>query len=192
MGWLGMAVLLASPFVGCNKKTATAGEACKEDGAVVCKDKQSAFVCASGKWEQISCRANTGCMSMGANQNDNCTNLSFEEKEPCFEKGTAYQCSVDKTLMLTCSDGRWTAVEKCLGQNGCQANAKGARCDMSISEDGAPCSPESKDTFSCTKDAKTMLRCDGSKMVAHARCPGMHGCRKQFDKIQCNGEERIQ
>lgn len=99
---------------------------------------------------------------------------------------TSLVASATMKAMLQCSSKHWKPVEKCLGQNGCVANVQGAKCDNSTSEVGAPCQKE--DTYACSVDKKTLLRCTSGKLVAHASCPGMHNCRKQFDRIECNGE----
>ena len=191
--WIGagaVCVLLIATFSvpGCKKKVPEAGAKCTEEGSVVCKDKGSAMLCAGGAWQALPCRGGTGCMSMGAGK-DNCTNTKYEEGEPCVS--TKPECRLDGKGVIECKGNKWVLVQKCAGQNGCVANAMGWKCDMSTGDEGDPCMPESKDTFACTTDKKTMLRCDGTKMVPHATCPGMHGCRKQFDKIECNGQKPI-
>ncbi len=160
------------------------GDACQKEGSRVCQDDKNALVCLGGKYELQPCRGLNGCMNDGAA----CTNAGYLEGEPCLEEGN-YECTTDKKAMLQCSTKHWKPVEKCLGQNGCVANAQGAKCDNSTSEVGAPCQKE--DTYACTVDKKTLLRCTSGKLVAHATCPGMHNCRKQFDRIECNGETPI-
>ena len=173
-------------LLACKGKPPAAGAACEEDGQAKCIDKKNAMVCAEGKWEKQACRSNTGCMVMG--RNGKCTNNNYEPKEACFEKGK-YRCTPDKKAMIFCEKTRWEVVEKCLGPNGCVSNAKGAKCDMSFSEAGAPC--RTKDTFACTLDKTTLLRCDGEKLTPSATCPGRHKCRKSFNKIECDGKKPI-
>lgn len=163
--------------------SAKAGEPCAKAGESACLDDKNAVLCVGGKWEQVACRGLNGCMGIAPNVA--CTNDGYAEGEPCLEEGN-YQCTVDKKGLLGCEKNHWKTVEKCLGQNGCVANAKGAKCDNSISEAGAPCQQEN--TYACGTDGKTLLRCTQKKLVPSATCPGRYGCRRQFEKIECNGE----
>lgn len=174
---------------GCSKKVPDTGSKCTKEGDVVCKDKKSAVICAGGTWQALPCRGGTGCMSMGPSANDSCNNTKYEVGEPCVTDKP--ECKLDGKGVIECKDNKWVLVQKCAGMNGCVANAQGWKCDMSTGDEGDPCMPESKDTYACTTDKATMLRCDGAKMVAHAKCPGRHGCRKQFDKIECNGQQPV-
>lgn len=166
--------------------TGKPGEPCAKAGESACLDDKNALLCVGGKWEKLACRGLNGCM--GVAPNAACTNDGYVDGEPCVDEGN-YQCTLEKKAMLFCESGHWKTVEKCLGQNGCVANAKGAKCDNSISEAGAPC--ETENTYACATDAKTLLRCTQKKLVPSASCPGRYGCRRQFDKIECNGEVPI-
>jgi hypothetical protein len=191
----GMVALMALP--GCDAlKSLTgggpapaAGTKCDKSGAVECKDKNSAMICAGGTWQALPCRGGTHCMDMGGDGKDSCSNTQFEAGEPCVTDKP--ECIAGGKAVIECKDNKWTVVQKCAGMNGCVANAQGWKCDMSTGDEGDPCMADSKDTYACTTDKKTMLRCDGTKMVKAALCPGMHGCRKSFDKIECNGEKPI-
>jgi hypothetical protein len=189
-GWIVLVSLVALLGVaGCKKKVPATGSKCDKEGNVVCVDKKNAVLCAGGTWQALACRGGTGCMSMGGSANDSCNNTKYDVGEPCVADKA--ECKLDGKGVIECKDNKWTLVQKCAGMNGCVANALGWKCDMSTGDEGDPCMAESKDTFACSVDKKTMLRCDGTKMVPHATCPGMHGCRKQFDKIQCNGQKPI-
>jgi hypothetical protein len=189
--WLGrgVGIFALGALVACSKKVPEAGSKCDKDGDVVCKDKKNAFLCAGSTWQPLACRGGTGCMSMGASASDSCSNAKYDVGEPCVSDKP--QCKMDGKGVMECQDNKWVVVQKCAGQNGCVVNAKGWKCDMSTGDEGDPCMEDSKDTFACSADKKAMLRCDGKKMVPHATCPGMHGCRKQFDKIECNGQQLI-
>jgi hypothetical protein len=181
------ALALALPLLlaACGPK-GKAGDACSKEGAQICQDKSTSLVCMEGKWEALPCRGLTGCMPAG--DGASCNNQGYNDGEPCLEDGN-YDCKVDKKAMLQCRGKRWKTVEKCLGPTGCVANAKGAKCDNSTSEAGAPC--EKDDTYACSVDKMTLLRCTGGKLVPHATCPGLYNCRKQFDKVECNGEQPL-
>lgn len=188
LGW-GTALLVALPMAsGCKKKVPEEGSACEKDGDIICKDDKNGMLCAGGKWHEQPCGGATGCMSM-PNANDSCTNNKHEEGAACVaDKPT---CRADGKAVMECKDNAWAVIQKCAGMNGCVVNAKGWKCDMSTGDEGDPCMESSKDTFACSVDKKTLLRCDGKKMVAHAQCAGRHGCRKSFDKIDCDGEKPL-
>lgn len=182
--------VLSPALAGCSKKVPDAGAKCEKEGDVVCKDKKNALLCAGGAWQPTACRAITGCMSMGAAASDSCNNQDkYELGEPCVADDP--KCKADGKGVMECKDNKWALVQKCAGMLGCVVNAEGWKCDMSTGDLGDPCMESSKDTYACSVDKKSMLRCDGTKMLAHATCPGQNGCRKQGDKIECNGQQLV-
>jgi hypothetical protein len=183
-------VAVLSPVLsGCSKKVPEAGSKCAKEGDVVCKDKKNALLCAGGTWQGTACRSITGCMSMGT-ASDSCNNDNkFELGEPCV--ATDPHCKADGKGVMECKNNKWALVQKCAGMLGCVVNAEGWKCDMSTGDLDDPCMATSKDTYACSVDKKSMLRCDGTKMVAHATCPGLNGCRKQGDSIECNGQKPV-
>ncbi|MEZ4445411.1 MAG: hypothetical protein R3B72_40430 [Polyangiaceae bacterium] len=188
---LALAGLLMTPLLaleGCKKKVPEEGSTCEKDGDIICKDKKSAFLCAGGKWHEQPCGGATGCMSM-PNANDSCVNNKHEEGAACVADGPT--CRADGKAVMECQANKWVVIQKCAGMNGCVVNAKGWKCDMSTGDEGDPCMESSKDTFACSVDKKLLLRCDGKKMVKHAQCAGRHGCRKSFEKIDCDGEKPL-
>ncbi len=185
---MSLVAMLAAPL-SCKKKVPDAGGSCDKEGHVICKDDKNAMFCAGGSWQDIECRSINGCMSMGAAAKDSCTNAKHKEGEPCIaDKPT---CKFDGKGVMECQDNKWAVVQKCAGMNGCVVNAKGWKCDMSTGDAGDLCMESSKDSFACTPDKKKLLRCDGKTMVEHATCPGRHGCRKSFNKIECDGQKKL-
>ncbi len=176
---LAFAILLV-PLGGCTK--AKAGEACDKEGKQVCADKTDSLVCTDGHWAALPCRGAAGCVASGADVQ--CANDGYLDGEPCDIAQDDYECSVDKKAMLQCKSRRWKKVDECLGPGSCVSSAKQVKCDNSVSEVGAPCQDDN--AYACTADGKQMMVCRAGKMAADAPCRGAHGCRKQFDKIQCD------
>lgn len=183
--------VLSPALAGCKKKVPEAASKCEKEGDIVCKDKKNALFCAGGTWHAVACGSVTGCMSMSAGASDSCAghDEKAEVGDPCVADGP--KCKGDGKGVMECKANKWVLVQKCAGMNGCVVNAHGWKCDMSTGDLGDPCMESSKDTYACTTDKKSMLRCDGTKMVAHATCPGMHNCRKQGDTIECNGQQLV-
>jgi hypothetical protein len=179
-GWVVVAVVVAA----CSKGP-RAGEKCTRAWAIECTGKTDAVVCVGGRWESMQCRSVTGCMDMGNEGNDGCSNDTHVVGEPCKEDG-AYGCSLDGKAMLKCDADRWTKADDCRGQNGCVSNATGASCDKGTESAGAACTPENEGNGSCTPDGHALLVCKSGKMVVAAMCKGMHGCRQQGTKLDCN------
>jgi len=167
------------------KKPPKPGGACTKEFAVECTGKAAAVMCVSSKWEAVACRDITGCMDMGGDGTDNCSNSTQNVGEPCKEEGNP-SCSVDTKAMLKCQDKHWVKIDDCNGQHGCVSNAKGATCDKGTENAGASCTASNEGNGSCTPDGKSLLICKGGKMIVAATCKGMHGCREAFNKLECN------
>jgi hypothetical protein len=181
------ATLLASiafVAVAC-KKPPKPGATCTKEWATECLDKNNAVMCVSSKWEAIACRSVTGCMDMGSDGNDSCSNDTQNVGEPCKEEGN-YGCSTDQKAILKCDSKHWTKVDDCNGQHGCVSNAQGASCDKGTQTVGASCTADNEGNGSCTPDARALLVCKSGKMVVGATCKGMHGCRQMGSKLDCN------
>lgn len=177
------AVALSLGNVAC-KKPPKAGDACKKEWATSCTGKATAVTCVDGKWVAVQCRDVVGCMDMG-DENDNCSNSTQNVGEPCKDEGNP-SCSVDGKAMLKCESKHWVKIDDCNGQHGCVSNAKGATCDKGTETEGAACTASNEGNGSCTPDGKSLLVCHGGKMVVAATCKGMHGCRQQGTKLECN------
>lgn len=174
------AILLVSLLAGCKKPKVS--EPCSKEGKQVCASKTDSLVCVSGRWEALPCRGAAGCAASGADVQ--CANDGYQDGEPCDIAEDDYECSVDRKAMLQCKAKHWKTVDECLGPSACTSSSKQVKCDNSVSELGAPCQDDK--TYACTADGKQMMVCVGGKMVTDSPCRGGHGCRKQFDKIQCD------
>ena len=166
------------PGLGPNAK---AGDPCDGEGKQVCLSKETALACHGGKWEAMPCHGITGCI--GAGEDASCNNDYAKDGDVCNRAGD-FVCTEDKKAMLTCDQNHWKLEQKCLGQNGCQVNVREVRCDTSIAEPGASC--QSEGAASCSPDGAAQLVCKGGKYEVDRPCKGRYGCRKQFDKIECN------
>ncbi len=163
-------------------KKPKAGEPCKTDGKQICADKASSIVCIDSKWEALPCRGVTGCMTTAGDVS--CSNEAYNDGEPCDIASDKFECTPDKKAMVKCEGKHWKMIDKCLGPAGCVSSSSEVSCDDSVSELAAPCVPEGDPA--CSVDGKQMLKCKDSKMAAHLNCRGVHACRKEGDKIDCD------
>jgi hypothetical protein len=169
-------------LVACGKKPQP-GAACKEEGTLKCVDKASALACTNGKWEKVTCNGISGCETLVGDST--CTYDGYVAGEPCTEEGKP-ECSTDKKAMLKCEAKHWKQIDTCDGQNGCVANALGAKCDKGKATVGSSCTADNEGNAACSPDGKALLICRSGKMALGAACKGMHGCREQGTKIDCN------
>ncbi len=179
----GVFVALVVVLAACGKPKP--GGTCKTESEVKCVDDKNAVVCTDGKWEALPCRGLNGCMSMMGSPGT-CTNSGFKEGEPCPNDEGNPECSDDKKAMLKCVNKHWKKQEDCNGQHGCVSNAMGANCDMGTAAAGSSCTQANEGNVACAPDAKSELVCKGGKMGTLSLCKGMHGCRQQGDKIDCD------
>ena len=76
------------------------------------------------------------------------------------------------TSRYACMTGHY-ALETCKGPDGCKETPTGSTCDSSHGDVGDPCA--SANTYACSTDGKSYLRCDDYKLVFVARC-SKDGC----------------
>lgn len=171
-------VLLLVSLVALSGCKPTPGGSCKVESKEVCVDDKKALACHDGKWEEMLCRGPDGCSKKGGDSI--CDQSVAEDKDVC-NLADDYVCTADKKAMLQCVKGRWTNVQSCLGQRGCQMEAKRVTCDNSLANLGDPCRDE-EDYACAASDQKSALVCRGGKFVQSAHCKGPKGCRVTGDK----------
>jgi hypothetical protein len=64
-------------------------------------------------------------------------------------------------------------LEACKGPNGCKETPKGVTCDSTLGDVGDPCA--AANTYVCSTDKKTRLRCEDGKLAFVLRC-SKDGC----------------
>ena len=176
-----LAALVVS--LGACSKPPKEGSPCATKGDVKCVDKTTAVICASGKFEKLTCDAPIGCMTVAGT--GSCTHASYAVGEPCLEEGKP-DCSGDHKSMIKCEGDHWKLVNTCAGVLGCVSNAEGTKCDLGAAAPGSACTKENEGNASCTPDAKSLLICKAGKMTIAATCKGTHGCRQLGTQLTCD------
>ena len=188
-------VLLQAP--GCRARP-LAGEKCKAQGQLVCASGDRALICDSGAWVDVPCKGPRGCARAGGGAGagnapgglDQCDDTVAAEADPCPRNPPLdYACSVDRAEALVCKDGQFALWRRCRGPAGCEVGAQDeVHCDTSAGESGDPC--EKQLTYSCSRDGKTMLVCEGSALAPASSCRGKAGCHVDAatHKVDCDDE----
>lgn len=164
-----------------------AGASCKIETKEVCIDEKKALACHDGKWEELSCKGETGCTKSGSEHV--CDQSAAEEKDVC-NLAEDVVCTGDKKAMLQCTKNHWTMMQTCLGERGCVMEKKKVTCDNSIANVNDACREE--EDYACAPDKKTALACRGGKFVQASLCKGPKGCKitgganNQPFKVECD------
>jgi len=176
---LATVVLLAS----CKPKP---GASCKVETKEVCVDEKHALACHDGKWEEMSCRGESGCSK--ASGEAVCDQSVAEDKDVC-NLNDDYVCTADKKAMLQCAKTKWALAQTCLGERGCVMEKKKVTCDNSVANVGDGCREE--DDYACAPDKKSAVVCRGGKFVVASLCKGPKACKVsggqgQPYKVECD------
>ncbi|HEY4015084.1 MAG TPA: hypothetical protein VGM06_17190 [Polyangiaceae bacterium] len=183
--FLAPCVLALAALSGCHHRP-TAGAPCKIADQLLCTGGDRAVVCESSAWFEVPCRGPHGCARRG--DSDECDDTVAVTGDACPRTPPLdYACTNERSAALVCRDGRFALWRDCRGPERCEiVDGRNLRCDTTLGELGDPC--EKQGTYACAVDRKTMLACDGSKLVAASSCRGPDGCRVQRDarKVDCD------
>lgn len=148
------------------------GDVCSKsnEGVAVCAGEDAMLACHGRKFERVPCRGPRGC-EMVAGQ-PNCDQSVAEVGEAC-KKQNAKACSVDKTQVLSCSDGHMKAHYACRGEGQCSSAGGKLACDQTVAKLGDTCDKALSGHIACSEDKKSLITCQNERFVPSEKCkPG--------------------
>lgn len=174
----------------CDATFSNIGDNCEREKSYACSlDKKDQLRCKGGKWVSVAqCTKDPGC-SPNAFLNG-CPGAVSKEGDECDPgkdpKKKSYTCSVDKKSALVCKDAKWTAIEQCLGKNGCDSDLFNVNCDGPVAKAGAYCEYEGKPDYACSPDGKAEVVCTAQGWTVAKQCRGAEGCTSSILGIKCD------
>ncbi len=174
----------------CDTSLAKAGDVCTKESRYSCStDKKAQLRCKAGKWTTMAqCTKEPGC-NVGSFLNS-CPGAVANEGDEC-DMGTdpkkkSYLCTTDKKSALLCKDGKWKAIEQCLGKDGCGSSMFSIKCDGPTAKVGDDCDFEDKPDYACSADGKAQLICKANGWALDKNCRGKEGCTTSVLGIKCD------
>lgn len=133
-----------------------------------------ALSCKDGKWAlHRLCRGPLGCRVEGTTVR--CDTTVASAGDGCSQTGTM-ACSVDRRLVLVCSQGKLEPDAACRGPLGCQTTEDGeTSCDETLAREGDLCNLQ--DWLTCSEDRKFELICKKKRFVVKQACKSPSGCQ---------------
>lgn len=142
-----------------------------------CYDERTQLVCQAGAFSLEPCKGPGGCKKAG--EGTTCDVRGNADGDSCVtaldEKSW---CSVDDKEVITCTKGSFRRVP-CYAEKGCEYTGGVALCREKagfFAPPGAPCVEAQKGLVGCSIDRKSLVRCDGGKIVAVESCAGKGAC----------------
>jgi hypothetical protein len=169
---------------GCDISGNQPGDVCvkSDEGVAVCAGADAMLACHGRKFERVPCRGSRGC-EMVAGQ-ANCDQSIAEPGEAC-KKQNAKACSVDKSRVLSCDDGRMHEQYWCRGEAGCSAAGGKLSCDQTIAKLGDACDKGLDGHVACSEDKKALITCNGDSFVPSEKCKAGAVCTVSGQSTSC-------
>ncbi len=160
------------------------GDVCSQgdEGVAVCAGDDAMLACHSRKYERVGCRGPRGCEMLGAQCN--CDQSIAEVGEAC-KKQNAKACSVDKTQVLSCTDGRMTAQYQCRGEGQCSSAGGKLACDQTVAKLGDICDKSLSGHIACSEDKKSLITCQAERFVPSEKCKPGTVCTVSGQSTKC-------
>ena len=162
----------------CDQSSADDKDVCNLTDDYVCTgDKKGMLQCTKNHWTQVqTCLGDRGCTM--ERKKVTCDNSIAKEGDSCREEED-FACSIDKKTALKCVKGLFVQASLCKGPKGCKigGDAKAGfkvECDDSIANSGDAC--EKEDHFSCSADARAILKCKNKKFDVEDKCKSKEKC----------------
>jgi hypothetical protein len=160
------------------------GDVCvnSDEGVAVCAGVDAMLACHGRKFEKVPCRGSRGCESVAGQAN--CDQSIAEPGEAC-KKPNAKACSVDKSRVLSCSDGAMREQYWCRGEAGCSAVGGKLSCDQTVAKLGDACDKGLDGHVACSEDKKSLITCNGDKFVPSEKCRPGTACTVSGQSTSC-------
>ena len=126
--------VVAGEKITCDNDVSDENDPCHFDGDYACaSDKTMIFKCVGHKMTPLnSCRGPKGCavieLPVEKKMDFTCDDSVAKLGDACDESGE-HACSMDKTEIMVCTGGKFTALKACNGPKGCSFDAKGEEFD---------------------------------------------------------------
>jgi len=162
-----------------------AGDPCSADdeGAAICKTKDSMLACHGGLYALVPCRGASGCVN--AEGRALCDTSIAEPLDICGDENLK-ACSVDHSQVLICKQHTMQRFYLCRGADGCASAAGKLNCDTSIAKQGDACDKKLEgQAFSCTPDQSQILVCKGGAFVLDESCKFGQKCSLVGNSTKC-------
>jgi hypothetical protein len=160
------------------------GDACAKsgEGVAVCAGDDAMLACHGRKFERVPCRGPRGCEMVSGQPN--CDQSVAELGEAC-KKQSAKACSVDKTQVLSCNDGRMTAHYFCRGEALCNSAGGKLSCDQTVAKLGDTCDKALNGHIACSEDKNSLVACQNERFVLSEKCKAGTRCTVSGQSTKC-------
>ncbi|HVY29226.1 MAG TPA: hypothetical protein VHB79_21855 [Polyangiaceae bacterium] len=160
------------------------GDPCSggNEGVAVCQGEQAMLSCHGRKYESVPCHGPKGCQMLG--DQANCDQSVAEPGDAC-KKDNAKACSVDGSQVLSCKDGRMTALYLCRGDLHCSSAGGKLACDQTIAMAGDVCDKTLAGSTACSIDKKALLTCQSERFAAPEKCKPGTTCTVSGQSTKC-------
>ena len=165
------------------------GDVCgkTDEGVAVCASDDAMLACHARKFERVPCRGPHGCETVAGQAN--CDQSVAEAGEGC-KKQNAKACSVDKTQVLSCSEGRLVAQYFCRGDGACSSAGGKLACDQTVAKLGDACDKSLSGHIACSEDRKSLITCQGERFVPSDKCKLGTLCTVSGQSTKCEKAEK--
>jgi len=160
------------------------GDACSknDEGVAVCAAEDAMLSCHGGKFARVPCRGPRGCDLVGAQAQ--CDQSVAGVGEAC-KKQNAKACSVDKTQVLSCTDGHMASQYFCRGEGQCNSAGGKLACDQTVAKLGDPCDKTLSGHIACSEDKKSLITCQAERFVPSEKCKAGTVCTVSGQSTKC-------
>lgn len=171
----------------CDQTVAEEKEVCNLDNDFVCSiDTKAMLQCTKNRWSFAQgCFGNRRCVL--ERNKVTCDNSIASLGDVCREEED-YACSPDAKNALVCRGGKFGLASQCNGKKACRVTGDKTagfkvECDDSIATVGDPCDKEGH--YSCSPDAKQIVKCTQRKYVADDKCKRREKCAVKGEVVGC-------
>lgn len=160
------------------------GDSCSsgDEGVAVCAGADRMLACHGRKFETVPCRGPKGCETVA--EQPSCDQSVAAAGEPC-KKPKAKACSVDKTRVLSCTDGRLVEQYFCRGEAQCQSSGGKLSCDQTVAKLGDSCDKALNGHIACSEDKKSLITCKDEHFVPSEKCKAATLCAVSGQSTKC-------
>jgi len=148
-------------------------------------DHKKELLCKDGKFQVArACKGPKSCQIQG--NTIECDDSMADVGDVCVEEpgDSNYGCSLDKQIEVVCKNGKFQPSNSCRGLKGCSISSNTVTCDQSMAREGELCRPV--DNYSCTADAKQMLKCAATMKWAKEKDCKKNGCKVKGHEVSCD------
>lgn len=168
----------------CDISSNQPGDACSgsDQGVAICAGESAMLACHGRKYETVPCRGPRGCETVAGQPH--CDQSIAEPGEAC-SKQDAKACSLDKTRVLSCADGRLRELYICRGEGKCSSAGGKLSCDQTVARLGDHCDKALGGHIACSEDKKSLVTCSDERFIPSEKCKGAAVCTVTGQSTKC-------